>query len=156
MTDPWKVLGVTPGADEETVNKAYKTLARKYHPDLNPGDTEAEQKMKEVNAAYDAIKSGKASAHTAANDPYGEPYGTPYGSYRPYSGGRGGGWVFTPFGVFYMGGNGRGTRRKGKFSFFRLILILMLLRSLLYSCSYYGSMYRAPAEQQSGYHQYNT
>lgn len=154
MTDPWKVLGVEPGANEETVNKAYKTLARKYHPDLNPGDKEAEAKMKEINSAYDAIKSGKASAHTAANDPYGNPYGTPYGSQRQYGGGRGG-WVFTPFGVFYTGGNGEGTKPRKRFSFLRLILILMLLRSLLYSCSYYGRSYRVPQEEQPQYQQYN-
>lgn len=152
MTDPWSVLGVTPDADEETVNKAYKTLARKYHPDLNPGDTTAEAKMKEINSAYDAIKSGKASAHTAANDPYGNPYGTPFGTYGQNGGGRSGGWVFTPFGIFYMGG---GTGRKKRFSILRLVLILMLLRSLLYSCSYYGNYYRAQGVPQGQYQEYN-
>ncbi len=151
MTDPWKALGVERGADKETVNKAYKTLARKYHPDLNPGNKEAEAKMKEINAAYDAINSGKASAHTDANDPYADPRSAPYGSFRPYSGGQGGGWVFTPFGVFYMGVGGR---RRKRFSFLRLILILMLIRSLLYSCSYYGSMYRAPSSPQGQYQEF--
>ncbi len=64
MYDPYSTLGVTSSASDEEVAKAYKRLARKYHPDLNPGDRSAEMKMKEINSAYDqikAIRSGKAS-----------------------------------------------------------------------------------------------
>lgn len=50
--DPYKVLGLEPGASEEDIKKAFKTLAKKYHPDLNPGDKNAEEKFKEVNQAY--------------------------------------------------------------------------------------------------------
>ena len=55
MMDPYRVLGVSPNASEEEIKKAYKQLARKYHPDLNNGSKEAEAKMKEINEAYDAI-----------------------------------------------------------------------------------------------------
>ena len=51
MTDPYRVLGVSPSASEEEIKKAYKQLARKYHPDLNGGSKEAEERMKEVNEA---------------------------------------------------------------------------------------------------------
>ena len=66
MNDPYKILGISPDADEDEIKKAYRALARKYHPDRYAGKPElqasAEQKMKEINAAYEevqAIRSGK-------------------------------------------------------------------------------------------------
>ena len=56
--NPYQVLGVPNGADLAECTQAYKRLAKKYHPDLNPGDRVAEAKMAEVNAAFDAIKNG--------------------------------------------------------------------------------------------------
>ena len=50
--DYYEVLGVSRTASEEEIKKAYRTLAKKYHPDLHPGDSEAEPKFKEVNEAY--------------------------------------------------------------------------------------------------------
>ncbi len=61
ITNPYKVLGVPDGASEEECTRAYKKLAKKYHPDLNPNDKEAEKKMAEINAAYDRIKNGDAA-----------------------------------------------------------------------------------------------
>ena len=58
--DPYKVLGVSRDASDDEIKKAYRELTKKYHPDLNPGDPEAEKKMHEINAAYDQIKSGNA------------------------------------------------------------------------------------------------
>ena len=55
MMDPYKVLGVAPGASEEEIKKAHRTLAKKYHPDMNPGDAHAAEKMNEINAAYDIL-----------------------------------------------------------------------------------------------------
>lgn len=60
--DPYEVLGVPHSADEEEITKAYRKLAKKYHPDLNPGDAVAAEKMSEINAAYDAIKTGTANS----------------------------------------------------------------------------------------------
>lgn len=59
--DPYKVLGVSPNASDEEIKKAYRTLSKKYHPDLNPGDEAAAQKMREVNAAYDMIQKGNTA-----------------------------------------------------------------------------------------------
>lgn len=86
--DPYKVLGVSPGASEEEVTKAYRALAKKYHPDLNPGDAQAAEKMREINAAYDMIKNGGANqAQTSGpgGDAYGRSGGNDHGrTYNPY------------------------------------------------------------------------
>ena len=58
--DPYEVLGVPRGASEEEVTKAYRKLAKKYHPDLNPGDEEASKKISKINANYNEIKNGRA------------------------------------------------------------------------------------------------
>ena len=52
MADPYKTLGVEKTATEEDIRKAYKKLAKKHHPDLNPGDKEAENRFKDISAAY--------------------------------------------------------------------------------------------------------
>ena len=60
MTDPYKVLGVSPDASEEEIKKAYRALARKYHPDKYRDSDLADlasEKMKEINAAYEEIKT---------------------------------------------------------------------------------------------------
>ena len=50
--DYYEVLGVSKDADEATLKKAYRQVAKKYHPDMNPGDAEAEKKFKEASEAY--------------------------------------------------------------------------------------------------------
>lgn len=72
-TNPYKILGLNDGASKDEVTKAYRKLAKKYHPDLNPGDEEAAKKMAEVNAAYDAIQNGTPygpRARQQASNPY--------------------------------------------------------------------------------------
>ena len=53
--DYYAVLGVSPDATEKHIQKAYRKLARDLHPDQNPGDTKAEERFKDVSAAYDVI-----------------------------------------------------------------------------------------------------
>ena len=82
MQDPYKVLGVSPDASDEEIKKAYRNLAKKYHPDLNPGDAYAAQKMQEINAAYDMLKN--PDRNTRANPGYGwyDPFGGAYEGQR--------------------------------------------------------------------------
>ena len=64
MRDPYEVLGISPDSGDDEVKRAYRELARKYHPDNyqnNPLADLAEEKMKEINEAYDAITKGRAS-----------------------------------------------------------------------------------------------
>src|SRR5580658_20325 len=57
--DYYKTLGVERGAEEDDIRKAYRKLARKYHPDLNPGDKSAEDRFKNVQEAYDVLSDSK-------------------------------------------------------------------------------------------------
>lgn len=68
MKDPYEVLGVPHGASEEEIKKAYKELVRKYHPDKyadNPLADLAQEKMKEINEAYDTLMKGGATSTTS-------------------------------------------------------------------------------------------
>ena len=60
--DYYEVLGVDKKADDATIKKAFRTLAKKYHPDLNPNDKEAEEKFKEVNEAYGVLSDPEKRA----------------------------------------------------------------------------------------------
>jgi len=53
--DYYRILGVSRDADEKEIKRAYRRLARKYHPDVNPGDKEAEERFKEINEAYEVL-----------------------------------------------------------------------------------------------------
>ena len=90
MNDPYKILGVPEDASDEEIKKAYRELARKYHPDNyhdNPLEDLAQEKMKEINAAYEQIPKERASGRRTggAGGAYGGgSYG--YGGYQSYGG----------------------------------------------------------------------
>ena len=60
--DYYEVLGVPRTADEAELKKAYRTLAKKYHPDMHPGDKEAEEKFKEASEAYEVLSNPEKRA----------------------------------------------------------------------------------------------
>ncbi len=68
IDDPYKILGVSRDASDAEIKQAYRRLARKYHPDVNPGDPVAAKKMQEVNAAYEQIKNPEKAR---PGDPFG-------------------------------------------------------------------------------------
>src|ERR1700754_1653646 len=55
MANPYETLGVAPNASQNDIRKAYRKAAKETHPDLNPGQPEAEKRFKEINAAYDIV-----------------------------------------------------------------------------------------------------
>ncbi|MBX5475687.1 MAG: molecular chaperone DnaJ [Clostridia bacterium] len=115
--DYYEILGVPRDADAETIKKAFRKLARQYHPDANPGDPEAEAKFKEINEAYEVLSDPEKRArydrfgHAGAQGPTGAE-GAPFGS-GPFTGFDG----TDPFGLgdlfeSFFGGFG-GARRAG-------------------------------------------
>ena len=94
VQDPYKVLGVSPDASDEEIKKAYRELTKKYHPDRNPDNPAAAEKMNDINVAYDAIKSGAAQQQSYgapgggayAYQDYGDPFVWGWGTNGAYSG----------------------------------------------------------------------
>ena len=90
MADPYQILGVDRNASDEEIKRAYRKLAKKYHPDANPGDESAAKKMQEINDAYDRIKNPEKNQGPGSSQGY-NPYGQGYGSYG-----------YGPFGGYYQ------------------------------------------------------
>lgn len=81
MADPYEVLGVDRSASDDEIKRAYRRLAKQYHPDANPDDPIAAKKMQEINAAYDQIKNPeKYRGQQAQSSGYNYGYG-PYTGY---------------------------------------------------------------------------
>ena len=92
MQDPYSVLGVSPSASEDEIKKAYRALAKKYHPDVNNGSSQAELKMKEINEAYSAVMKMRRTGNAGAGYGSGGGYGSGYGGYGSGYGGYGSGY----------------------------------------------------------------
>ncbi len=145
MGDPYAVLGVSRGASEDEIKRAYRQLAKKYHPDLNPGDVAAAQKMNEINAAYEQIKN-PAQTNTAygyqtqqQNTSY-----SPYGQYSAYNSQQNEENGYDPFGfgAYYQQRQAyasKGARRRVPiFLYFILFFLLIRMVSTLFSLMFYS------------------
>lgn len=109
--DYYEVLGISKGASADEIKKAYRKMAKKYHPDVNPGDKEAEAKFKEANEAYEVLSDPQKKQKY---DTYGHQAFDPNGG---FGGGAGfGDFDFGDigdiFGSFFGGGFGGGRRPK--------------------------------------------
>src|ERR1700704_1635253 len=106
MRDPYEILGVTKKATEAEIKKAFRTLAKKHHPDTHANDPKAVKKFQEVSGAYEILgdKEKRAQFDRGEIDAAGQPKGFKQG-FRP-RGGAGGGGGPQGFEFHWSGGDG--------------------------------------------------
>ncbi len=109
--NPYTVLGVSETATDDEIRNAYRKLAKKYHPDLNPNDPTATQRMNEVNVAYDQIKTAEKRAAYRAAETQNTYYqsGDPFSAYYRYNAGN---RSYTQSGNGYYGGSYTGREQE--------------------------------------------
>jgi DnaJ-class molecular chaperone len=116
--DYYQILGVGRDAEQKEIKRAFRRLARKYHPDVNPGDKEAERKFKEISEAYHVLNDAKKRAEYDRFGHLGDQWrraaqGAP-GTYSHTTGAGGAGFEFGGFGDLndlledLLGGRGAG------------------------------------------------
>jgi curved DNA-binding protein CbpA len=111
MRDPYEVLGVSSSATDDEIKKAYRELARKYHPDNyqdNPLADLAEEKMKEINEAYDAINKMRSGG---GNSSYQSNYQSGYQTQQSYQRSSSGGSTYAQARQYINAGNLDGAER---------------------------------------------
>ena len=96
--DYYKVLGVARSASSEDIKKAFRKLARRYHPDVNPGDKKAETRFKEINEAYEVLSdTDKRKKYDTLGPNWQEQFGSGFSERRSYQySGNGGRSFFDP------------------------------------------------------------
>lgn len=121
--DYYNILGVERSASESDIKKAYRKLARKYHPDINPGDKSAETRFKEINEAYEVLsdkekreKYDRFGRDWQRYQQNGDAGGFDWGAYGGNQGGGFGGDMSDFFETLFGGGGGGRTSRSGGFS----------------------------------------
>lgn len=141
MTDPYSVLGLSSGVSQEEVKRAYRQLAKKYHPDLNPGDAEAARKMQQINAAYEQIQNPNSNrtSHTTQQTGY-QRYGGAYQQSNQQEA------DFNPFEMFFGGWQRTGNVRRKPIFLYILIgyLVIQLLFGLLLGRTSQNQQYYYP------------
>ncbi|HEY2829095.1 MAG TPA: DnaJ domain-containing protein, partial [Thermoanaerobaculia bacterium] len=116
--DYYDILGVKKSAGEDEIKKAYRALAKKFHPDKNKGNKDAENKFKEISEAYAVLSDKEKRTQYDRLGREAFPFGGGGGGPNPFQGGQnpfgGGGFDFSQFSGQFGGGAGGGGRTGGR------------------------------------------